>query len=120
MNNVYTQKVEVLLKIIPIVAGEECFAIHGGTAIGFDYSEFEETRWNLIKSVNNMFTDEDKSFLISFESGKPNWEVSEYESFKNYPSVQWKQLNIQKLKKSNPAKWQEEIEKLKQVLKINE
>ena len=33
MNNVYTQKVEVLLKIIPIVSGEECFAIHGGTAI---------------------------------------------------------------------------------------
>ena len=37
MNDVYTQKVEVLLKIIPIIAGEE-------------YSEFEDTRWNLIKS----------------------------------------------------------------------
>ena len=33
MNNLYAQKVEILLKIIPIVAGEECFAIHGGTAI---------------------------------------------------------------------------------------
>lgn len=33
MNNLYAQKVEVLLKIIPIIAGEECFAIHGGTAI---------------------------------------------------------------------------------------
>lgn len=92
----------------------------GMADIGFDYSEFEETRENLIKNVNDMLTDEDKSFLISFESGKPNWEVSEYDLFKNYPSVQWKQLNIQKLKKSNPAKWQEEIEKLKQVLKINE
>lgn len=92
----------------------------GMSDVEFDYSEFEETRWNLIKSVNDMLTDEDKSFLIAFESGDPNWEVSKYDSFKNYPSVQWKQLNIQKLKKSNPAKWQEEIEKLKQVLNINE
>ena len=88
----------------------------GMTDVGFDYSEFEETRENLIKSVNEVLTNEDKLFLIAFESGEPNWEVSEYDSFKNYPSIQWKQLNIQKLKKSNPAKWQEEIEKLKQVL----
>ncbi|MCX6307714.1 MAG: nucleotidyl transferase AbiEii/AbiGii toxin family protein, partial [Bacteroidia bacterium] len=33
MNKQYTQKVEMLLKIIPILATEECFAIHGGTAI---------------------------------------------------------------------------------------
>ena len=33
MNKLYAQKVEVLLKIIPIIATEECFAIHGGTAI---------------------------------------------------------------------------------------
>jgi hypothetical protein len=92
----------------------------GMTDVEFDYSEFEETRWNLIKSINGMLSDEDKSFLIAFESGEPNWEASEYDTFKNYPSVQWKQLNIQKLKKSNPAKWQEEIEKLKQVLNIKE
>jgi hypothetical protein len=33
MNNFYLQKVELLLKILPFVTDEECFAIHGGTAI---------------------------------------------------------------------------------------
>ena len=33
MNNVYREKVQLLLRILPIVMSEECFAIHGGTAI---------------------------------------------------------------------------------------
>ncbi len=33
MNNVYRQKVELLLRILPFVTDEDCFAIHGGTAI---------------------------------------------------------------------------------------
>lgn len=33
MNNIYRQKVELLLRILPFVTDENCFAIHGGTAI---------------------------------------------------------------------------------------
>ena len=33
MNKLYRQQVELLLKIVPIIAETECFAIHGGTAI---------------------------------------------------------------------------------------
>lgn len=33
MNEVYRRKVELLLRILPFVTDEECFAIHGGTAI---------------------------------------------------------------------------------------
>ena len=33
MNDVYRRKVELLLRILPFVTDEECFAIHGGTAI---------------------------------------------------------------------------------------
>lgn len=33
MNDIYQQKVELLLRILPFVTDEECFAIHGGTAI---------------------------------------------------------------------------------------
>jgi predicted nucleotidyltransferase component of viral defense system len=33
INNVYKDKVRLLLRILPIVMDEECFAIHGGTAI---------------------------------------------------------------------------------------
>ena len=33
MNDTYKRKVELLLRILPFVTDEECFAIHGGTAI---------------------------------------------------------------------------------------
>ncbi|MGI6717575.1 MAG: hypothetical protein ACOX4D_00220 [Bacteroidales bacterium] len=33
MNNIYAQKVDLLLRIIPIIFQEKSFAIHGGTAI---------------------------------------------------------------------------------------
>jgi len=33
MNSMYTQQVEMLLRMIPFISQEDCFAIHGGTAI---------------------------------------------------------------------------------------
>lgn len=33
MNNIYSQKVELLLKLIPIITDEGVFAVHGGSAI---------------------------------------------------------------------------------------
>lgn len=33
MNSIYKDKVELLLRIMPLVMDEECFAVHGGTAI---------------------------------------------------------------------------------------
>ncbi len=33
MNSVYRDKVQLLLRVLPIIMEEECFAIHGGTAI---------------------------------------------------------------------------------------
>ena len=33
MNNIYKRKVELLLRVLPFVTDEECFAVHGGTAI---------------------------------------------------------------------------------------
>jgi hypothetical protein len=63
--------------------------------------------------VNNNLTDNDKRFLISFEEGVPEWKVSDYSKFKDYPSVQWKLLNINKLKEINPQKHKQGIEGLK-------
>lgn len=33
MNKIYRDKVELLLRVIPVIYSEECFAMHGGTAI---------------------------------------------------------------------------------------
>ena len=84
----------------------------GMTDIPFSYEEFEATRAKLINDVKTLITDADKMFLISFESGQPEWDGYEFEYFKDYPSVKWKLLNLEKLAKLNPQKLQEEVEQL--------
>lgn len=84
----------------------------GMTNILFTYEDFEQTRDKLITDVRALMTDADKQFLLSFEVGEPMWEGYEFEYFKNYPSVQWKLLNLAKLKKSNPSKLQSEVDRL--------
>ena len=87
----------------------------GMTDIPFTYKEFEETRAKLISDVKSLMTEEDKKFLISFEFGQPEWEGYEFEYFKDYPSIQWKLLNLKKLAKQNPQKLREEAEKLSNI-----
>ena len=87
----------------------------GMTDIAFSYEEFEVTRANLIVNVNKLISEVDRNFLINFETGNPNWEGYEFEYFKDYPSVQWKLLNLKKLAKQNPEKLNEQVEKLKSL-----
>lgn len=89
------------------------------TDIPFTYAEFEETRAKLISDVNNMLTDADKSFLVSFEQGTPDWAGYEFEYMKDYPSVKWKMVNLAKLAKQNPAKLAEEAAKLKSLFHLD-
>lgn len=91
----------------------------GMTDIPFTCEECEDTRTKLINDVKSLMTDADKKFLISFESGQPEWNGYEFEYFKDYPSVQWKLLNLKKLAKQNSQKLQEEVEKLWNVFGIS-
>jgi len=90
----------------------------GMTDIPFSYEEFETTRHKLITDVNQLMTKEDKQFIISFESGKPQWDGYEFEYFKNYPSVKWKQFNLEKLGKQNSLKLEEKATKIKEVFNL--
>ena len=90
----------------------------GMTDVPFTYEEFEETRAKLFSDVKSLMTDADKKFLISFESGQPEWDGYEFEYFKNYPSVRWKLLNLQKLAEQNPEKLKMETKKLKELLLV--
>ena len=90
----------------------------GMTDIPFTYEEFEETRKALIEDVNRLMTEADKRFLLSFESGNPEWSGYEFEYFKDYPSVKWKLLNLKKLAKQNPQKLEEEVRKLQELFNL--
>lgn len=84
----------------------------GMTEIPFGYEDYEQTRQWIIRFVNKNLTDRDRSLLLSFEQGTPDWGKSEFEFLQHYPSIQWKLLNIAKLKKENPRKHQQTVDKL--------
>ncbi len=90
----------------------------GMSEIPFSYDDFTETRKKLIFDINEVLTPEDKEFLIDFERAEPDWPNSPYAEFVNFPSVQWKLLNLSKLKKSNLSKLEENVEKLKSIFGV--
>lgn len=79
----------------------------------FTYEDFEQTREQLITTINNALSDKDKAFLLSFESTTPNWTIYDFERF---PSVQWKLQNLKNLKSKNPEKHQYFYKRLEDLL----
>lgn len=94
-------------------AMEKQFA--GMSDVAFTYEDYETTRLKLINDVRHFLTEEDKRFLVSFEQGIPVWDESSYVEFADYPSVKWKLLNLNKLKKSNPKKLEMEALRLESI-----
>lgn len=90
----------------------------GMTEVEFTYEQFEDTRHKLIRDINSLMTESDRRFLLSFESAEPIWEGCGYEVLRDYPSVQWKLFNLQQLKKQNPAKLYQEVDKLRTVFEM--
>lgn len=91
----------------------------GMTNIPFSYEEYENIRNRLVEYINSNLSEKDKRFLIDFEAGEPNWDNSDYPAFKEFPSVKWKLLNINNLKRSNPKKQQLGVEKLKDFFNLS-
>lgn len=85
----------------------------GMTAEPFSYVEFEATRESLVSTIHNNLTDHDKEFLLSIKDLRPNWAIYDFEQF---PAVQWKLRNLEKLKAQNPTKHQEHFNELKRKL----
>ncbi|PCI53113.1 MAG: nucleotidyltransferase [Alphaproteobacteria bacterium] len=82
----------------------------GMSAEVFTYADFEQTREQLIDEIWTGLSDVDKTFLLSVNNLSPDWSVY---NFENFPAVQWKLLNLQKLKDNNPDKHQKQYEALR-------
>lgn len=82
----------------------------------FTYEDFEVTRDKLIEIVHSSLSEKDRSFLLSFKRGYPDWDLFPVPGLKNMPSVKWKLQNIQNLMKSNPAKHSDLLYKLELAL----
>ena len=88
----------------------------GMTETPFGYEDYLESRTALLSLVNGGLTITDKEFLLSFEQGEPDWNKCCAGDLSQYPSGQWKLLNIGKLKESNPVKFEQGVNKLRRYL----
>jgi predicted nucleotidyltransferase component of viral defense system len=88
----------------------------GMSDVPFNYADFEAARKDLIAKINQNLIDIDREFLLSFESGTPDWEKCCAGDLSAYPAIQWKLQNIQTLKERNSSKFNEGLEKLRRFL----
>jgi hypothetical protein len=60
----------------------------------FTYSDFELYRDKLIVQINSSLSSQDKQFLLSVKQLNPDWSIYDFE---NFPAVQWRLQNLQKI-----------------------
>lgn len=118
----YINQADLLLQVIPHIAKEKTFALKGGTAINLFLRGMPRLSVDIdltyLPFVNRetaltSISDSDRSFLLSFKRGNPDWDLFPYAKLKDMPAVQWKLLNLQNLILSNPGKHKELYSKLK-------
>lgn len=88
----------------------------GMSAVNFNYDHYEATRLQLIEIIRASLDKNDKAFLLSLNHLTPDW--SNYD-FQQFPSVQWKLLNLAKFKKENPKAYQQQLTQLENVFSAN-
>ena len=99
-----------LLDIKPVYEKE----VAGMTVDKVRLEDLLKAREKLIKLVKSSINDDEKSFLVSFKKGEPEWSLLGLEGISELPAVKWKLINIGKM---NPSKHKEALDKLKRILK---
>lgn len=77
------------------------------------YEELEVARTQLIQTIEDILTEDDRSFLLSFKKGDPKWDLLGISGAESFPGVRWKLMNINKM---NPEKHKKMITNLKDKL----
>ncbi len=56
-----------------------------------------KVRLDLIKKINEKFSDNDRTFLLSVKEGNPKWELFAYPESQNLPAIKWKLYNLSQM-----------------------
>jgi predicted nucleotidyltransferase component of viral defense system len=79
------------------------------------YEALETTRRELVATLREELTSNERRFIVSMKQGKPVWDLLELEGFKDLPAVKWKLLNILKM---DPTKHRIAVNKLRDYLGV--
>jgi len=85
----------------------------GMTREQFTYKDFEETRSQLIATIQKHLTEYDRQFLLSIQRLEPDWSIY---SFQDFPAVKWRIMNLKTLMEDNEKKYKDQYDTLKQLL----
>ena len=80
--------------------------------------ELLSTRERLRVELPSMLTESQKLFLVGLTTGEPDWALLECPHLKEMPAIRWKQENLVRLKKLNPAKFLFQSEELRRRLRV--
>ena len=69
----------------------------GMTDHSVNLEELYAVRTRLVSEISEKMTDEEKSFLISIVNGQPQWELMGIPNIENFPGIQWKLRNVEKM-----------------------
>ena len=78
--------------------------------------DLEHARNRLRKELMEKLTPEHRRFLLSVLDCDPQWDLIRVAPLKDLPAVRWKIQNLQKLKTSNPRKFQQQAAALREKL----
>jgi len=82
----------------------------------FTYDDHRETFDRLAVAVQTSLGDTDRAFLISFETGDPDWRLFPLESLQTLAGPQWKLRNLRHLRDTAPERHARGVEALKEAL----
>jgi hypothetical protein len=75
-DSVYYRQVQLLIRLLPLVAEEDCFVLKGEFRGMIEHpvslGELETTRTVLIEKINAELTDPERRFLLSFKNKAPD------------------------------------------------
>jgi hypothetical protein len=87
---------------------------HGMANVPVELDDLLAARVELIKSINEGLTDNQREFLLSLKKGEPVWSLMDITGIEKLPAIQWK---LQNIKKMDGKKHKEAYEKLESILK---
>lgn len=105
-----SELLDPILKDVRLLFEEELVGlIH--EPVGYD--QLVDTRQQLVDTMRSGLTSNEREFLISVQSGTPQWELLELAGLDKLPALQWKIVNVRKMDEHKLA---EAVRKLRDML----
>ena len=97
------------------IAADYSSTFDGMMTVAVTLERLEATRERLFRELPVSLDEPERRFLLSIKAGEPDWDLLGIPGIEMLPGIQWKLLNIRKLRR-RPARHQQQYELLRQKL----